>query len=66
MKKSKSLKHWKFLVTFVPILVVIVVAKFGSSPSAAANSFKVSNVVGAASTKLDTALEILVSVSVFV
>ena len=35
----------------VPILVAIVVAKFGSSPRAAANSFNVSSVVGAESTK---------------
>ena len=38
------------------ILFVTVVAKFGSSPSAAANSFSVSNVDGAESTKLDTAV----------
>jgi hypothetical protein len=34
--------------------LVIVVAKFGSSPRAAANSLRVSRVPGAESTRLDT------------
>jgi len=47
-----------------PIEVAIVVAKLGSSPRAAANSFNVSSVVGAVSTRfaicVDTYPEILV------
>ena len=39
---------------FVAIEFVTVVAKFASSPSAAANSFNVSNVPGAESTKFAT------------
>ena len=35
---------------FNPMLVAVVVAKLGSSPKAAANSFKVSKVAGAEST----------------
>ena len=38
--------------TLVPIEVAIVVAKLGSFPRAAANSFKVSNVAGEDATKL--------------
>ena len=41
---------------FVAILFVIVVEKFASSPSAAANSFKVSKAPGALSITLDTAV----------
>ena len=40
---------------FVAIEFVVVVAKFASSPRAAANSFSVSKVPGAESTQLDTA-----------
>ena len=38
---------------FNPILVAVVVAKLGSSPNAAASSFKVFNVAGELSTKFD-------------
>jgi hypothetical protein len=41
---------------FVAILFVTVVAKFGSSPSAAANSLRVSRVPGAASTRFEIAV----------
>jgi len=43
-------------VHLVPIDVVTVVAKLGSSPKAAASSFNVSSVVGAESTRLATAV----------
>ena len=43
---------------FVAILFVIVVLKLASSPNAAANSFNVSNVLGALSTKPAKAVEI--------
>ena len=48
---------------FVPIDVAIVVAKLGSSPNAAANSSKVSNVSGAESTKLATCVPTYVCVA---
>ena len=38
---------------FSPMLVAVVVAKLGSSPSAAASSFNVFNVAGELSTKFD-------------
>ena len=44
------------VLAFVAILLVIVVAKLGSSPNAAANSFSVSNVAGAVSTTFATAV----------
>ena len=40
--------------SLVPILVAVVVAKFASSPRAAANSFNVSNAAGALSTTFAT------------
>ena len=42
--------------SFVAIELVIVVENAASSPKAAANSFKVFNVAGAASTKSDIAV----------
>ena len=42
--------------SLVAILLAVVVAKLGSSPSAAANSFNVSSVPGAESTILATAV----------
>ena len=47
----------------VAMLFVTVVAKAGSSPSAAANSFNVSNVAGAVSTKFDIAVSVYVFAS---
>ena len=41
---------------FKAMLLVIAVAKFGSSPRAAASSFSVSNVAGAVSTRLASAV----------
>ena len=43
---------------FVAIEFVTVVEKFASSPNAAANSFSVSNVVGAVSTKFAIAVSV--------
>ena len=54
------------LSAFVPIIVVIVVAKFGSFPNAIASSFNVSKVAGAVPTRLLIAVDTFVSVSVFV
>ena len=48
---------------FVAIEVVTVVEKFASSPSADANSFNVSNVVGAVSTKFAIAVSVYVFAS---
>ena len=42
------------LLALVPMLVAVVVAKFGSSPKAAASSLSVSSVPGAASTSAST------------
>ena len=46
-----------------PIAVEIVVAKLGSSPNAAASSFKVFNAAGAVSTRFATALLTYTSVA---
>ena len=46
------------LATFVPIAVVSVVLRFGSSPNAAASSFNVSNAAGAESTTPATAVSV--------
>ena len=48
------------IASFVAILFAVVVAKLGSSPSAAANSFKVSSVLGALSV-IDATIFVAVS-----
>ena len=47
-----------------PICVLIVVAKLGSSPNAAANSLSVSNVAGAESTMFATCVSTYVVVAI--
>ena len=50
----------------VEILFVIVVEKFASSPTAAANSLRVLRALGDESTKFDTAVSVYAVVAIFV
>ncbi len=52
--------------SLVAIELVTVVAKFGSSPKAAANSFSVFNVPGAESTRFAIAVSVYAVVATFV